>query len=225
MSEPDGSASRPESAAPKSRSRDRRGFLSLSSLAMAGGLVGGYGVFAGLAGRFLYPARSEGRAWVFVTDLARLRVGDAIVFRTPAGAPVNIARRTRNGDVSDFLALSSTCPHLGCQVHWEGHNDRFFCPCHNGVFTPEGEAIGGPPGEAGTDLPRYPLKVEGNLLYIEVPTATLAAGDPASGGPAAGAEDRPRTERPAAESDLMHARGASRAGHDPCLFRRPGEHA
>jgi Rieske Fe-S protein len=89
---------------------------------------------------------------------------------------VIITRQGEGGEVSDFIALSSTCPHLGCRVHWESPNQRFFCPCHNGTFDPQGRATGGPPKAAGQDLPRYPLKIERGLLYIEVPTRTLSVG-------------------------------------------------
>jgi Rieske Fe-S protein len=86
---------------------------------------------------------------------------------------VVISRIDSNGDESDFVALSSVCPHLGCQVHWEGQNNRFFCPCHNGAFDPQGNAIAGPPKEAHQALARYPLKVENGLLFIQVKTQAL----------------------------------------------------
>ena len=59
-------------------------------------------------------------------------------------------------------------------MHWEAHNNRFFCPCHNGAFDPAGKATAGPPADAGQSLLRYPVKVEAGLLYILVPTRTLA---------------------------------------------------
>ncbi|MBI3273076.1 MAG: Rieske 2Fe-2S domain-containing protein [Planctomycetes bacterium] len=164
----------PERAAPAAV--DRRGFLtSAAGLAMAGGLAAGYGTFAAMAGRFLYPPHPTARGWLFVSDAASLKVGDSVVYRTPAGAPVVVARMAATGGVNDFLALSSTCPHLGCQVHWEAQNNRFFCPCHNGVFDPTGKATAGPPAEAGQSLPRYPLKVDRGLLYIEVPLEKVGA--------------------------------------------------
>ena len=46
---------------------DRRGFLAAASTAaMSAGLAGGYGAFALIAGRFLYPARDPDRSWQFV---------------------------------------------------------------------------------------------------------------------------------------------------------------
>ena len=82
----------------------------------------------------------------------------------------------RSGDATtseDFLALSSVCPHLGCRVHWEGPQDRFFCPCHNGAFDRLGNPIAGPPKAANQPLMRFPLKVEAGLLYLEAPTVAL----------------------------------------------------
>lgn len=155
----------------------RRGVLrGVSSAAMLGGLAAGYGAFGAIAVRYLYPARSQQTAWLYVTDVGHLKAGESLVFRTPSGARAAIARQNESGAASDFIALSSTCPHLGCQVHWEAAGNRFFCPCHNGAFDPSGKAIAGPPADAKQSLPRYPLKVEGALLFIEVPVEDIALG-------------------------------------------------
>lgn len=136
---------------------------------MVGGLAAGYGTCAGYAARFLYPARPTAKVWLFVADLASFAVGASRTYRAPSGQPIVIARRAEAGTADDFLALSSVCPHLGCQVSWEPAHPRFFCPCHNGVFDPTGRATEGPPAKAGQSLARYPVKVESGLLYIEVP--------------------------------------------------------
>jgi cytochrome b6-f complex iron-sulfur subunit len=184
---------------------DRRDFLaSAATLAMAAGLCAGYGAAAVIAGRYLYPAKPRALEWVFLATLAELRPGAALVFRAPTGERITVARRGPGRAPEDFVALSSTCPHLGCQVHWEPQNTRFFCPCHNGVFDPSGRATGGPPAEAGQSLPRYALEVRGELLYIQVPTESLAS---------------PSGERVAALSiEVTPERGAP--GHDPCLSAR-----
>lgn len=149
---------------------DRRSFLSTTaSVGMACGLVAGYGTFAGMACRYLYPSKPTVKSWLFVAQIDHVALGDSIDYKTSAGASVAIARQGNKGSVEDFVALSSTCPHLGCQVHWEKQNNRFFCPCHNGVFDPSGIALSGPPAEAGQSLPRYPLKIENGMLFIEVP--------------------------------------------------------
>jgi nitrite reductase/ring-hydroxylating ferredoxin subunit len=170
---------------------------------MSAGLLGGYGLFAFIAGRFLYPARPQRRQWMFVAQVARLAVGESLLYRAPSGETVNIARQARQGSADDFIALSSTCPHLGCQVHWEAHNNRFFCPCHNGVFDAAGSGIAGPPGDAGLTLPRYPLKIDQGLLYIEVPVESLTAA--------------------ASRGEVIEKiEGIHGPGHDPCLARPTG---
>lgn len=121
-----------------------------------------------MAGRFLYPSQGRQFAWVFVAEESRLKQGDVLHFRIPTGQTVAITRRSGQGG-DEFLALSSTCPHLGCQVHWEAQHNRFFCPCHNGTFDPSGTATAGPPAEAKQSLPRYAIRVDNGLLFIEVP--------------------------------------------------------
>ena len=139
---------------------------------MATGLAAGYGTFFAMAGRYFFPSGSN-KAWMFVTEVDGVAPGASIPFESPTGVRVAITRRSEveaeTTSEKSFLALSSVCPHLGCRVHWEAHNERFFCPCHNGVFDPNGKATGGPPAADGQDLPRYPLKVVDGALYIEMP--------------------------------------------------------
>jgi Rieske Fe-S protein len=71
--------------------------------------------------------------------------------------------------------LSSVCPHLGCQVFWEAAKDRFFCPCHNGVFDASGKATAGPPAEANQTLTQYPTKILNDALYVMAPLKTVTA--------------------------------------------------
>jgi nitrite reductase/ring-hydroxylating ferredoxin subunit len=187
---------------PESDNADRREFLrNVSSVAMGAGLIGGYGAFGLIAGRYLYPATVGEVMWQFVAEVAGIEVGEAVRYRGPAGESINITRRSRNGDADDFIALSSTCPHLGCQVRWEAQNNRFFCPCHSGVFDPTGKATGGPPGEAGQSLPRYALKVDRGMLHIAVPPPRFSAASQTGG---------------VVQSDDC----ISGPGHDPCLAGR-----
>ena len=110
----------------------------------------------------------------FLTTVATLKPGESLTYRAPSGERITVTRRRDSADGTAFAALSSTCPHLGCQVHWEPQNQRFFCPCHNGAFDADGTATQGPPADAGQSLVAYPLKVEGGLLYLEVPVETLS---------------------------------------------------
>ncbi len=169
------------------------------NLGMMGALVAAYGTLAAYIARYLYPATPRPRAWLYVAEANSINAGEAVVFRTPTGEPVNVTRQGEGDDA--IVALSSTCPHLGCQVHWESQNDRFFCPCHNGVFDPSGVATEGPPAEAGQSLLQYPIKVEGGLLYIELPTDVIAMGPG-------------RIE----EATTAYACCPPGPGHDPCLY-------
>ena len=92
-------------------------FTRANSLLMAAGLAAGYGMFAYMAGKFLYPLKSKTRAWMFVCEVSALDKGQSIKFQTPTGEKINVTRIGRTDSVASFIALSSTCPHLGCQVH------------------------------------------------------------------------------------------------------------
>ena len=152
----------------------RRSFLQRSSfVVMATGVAAGYGTLAAFAGRFLYPSNQKPTNWQFVAVLNDLVVGQSLVYQTPSGAKVVVARQQEQDSADSFIALSSVCPHLGCSVHWEAQNSRFFCPCHNGAFDPSGKATEGPPAAANQSLARFPLKVENGLLYIAVSSETL----------------------------------------------------
>lgn len=195
---------------------ERRTLLTrLSTIAMFGGLAAGYGGLAAMAGRYVYPARPREQRWLYVARIAQLRPGDSLVYRTPLGETVAVARQGAGEGASDFVALSSVCPHLGCQVHWQPQHARFFCPCHNGVFSPTGTPVSGPPAEANTPLPQYPLRVEQGLLYIQVPTEGLA-----QRGEVLELRDGSGPEPRVARSGRIDA-----PGHDPCLApeNRPWE--
>lgn len=163
---------------PPGEQLDRRGFVHAGSqAAMAIGLCGGYGTFAALAGRYLYLKRDDNE-WLFVSDAKSITVGAALEFVSPTGVQVAVTRVHPLGDgesdgAGNFLALSSVCPHLGCRVHWEPQNDRFFCPCHNGVFDPSGAPVSGPPAAANQSLSAYELQVVDGALYIRMPGAVL----------------------------------------------------
>ncbi len=159
----------------------RRDFLTTAStVAMAGGLIAGYGPLAAMAGRYLYPAKDHNDAWQYVAIVDEITREESLIYQSPSGARVVIARQGDGNTAGDFVALSNVCPHLGCSVHWEPQNARFFCPCHNGAFDATGKATLGPPAQANQSLKQFPLQVVGNQLYILAPLVSIVEAEPRS---------------------------------------------
>ncbi len=68
----------------------------------------------------------------------------------------------------EYHAYSAVCPHLGCIVRWNEEQppeERIFCNCHNGAFSPTtGEVTAGPPPRA---LDIYEITVDGEDIYLD----------------------------------------------------------
>lgn len=62
-----------------------------------------------------------------------------------------------------FAAVSSICTHRGCTVDLGGPG--LACPCHGSQYDREGRVMRGPANRA---LTRYPVRVSGDQLIIEV---------------------------------------------------------
>jgi len=142
----------------------RRGMLA--SLAMGAGLVAAYGVL-GLQGlAFLLPKRLRPKTrLLYAGRIDDYEIDGVKTLYDLEGTPV-LVKRSKEG----FTAFDSTCPHLGCKVHWEPDNDRFFCPCHNGEFHADGVAYAGPPGDAGQSLTTMNVEADPavGVVYLEV---------------------------------------------------------
>ena len=139
----------------------RRDFLA--NLAMGAGLVASHLFAAGLAVRYLYPARRVRRQRLFVGLKSGIPPGAALPFKTPKGQTINIVRGSHG-----FVALSDVCPHLGCRVHWDSIKGEFICPCHNGHFDAGGKPISGPPADMGAALPEYKVIEDGDIVFLDL---------------------------------------------------------
>ena len=70
---------------------------------------------------------------------------------------------TKGAD-GQLRVLSSICPHLGCSITWNDTKTQFVCPCHIGVFAPDGALVSGPPPRAMDELE---TKVEDGRLKAQ----------------------------------------------------------
>lgn len=141
----------------------------LATVLMGAGLAASYGTLAAQALMFLLPKRLKPRTrLLFAGQIDRYQIGSVQSFYDLQGNQILVKRGAKG-----FEAFSSTCPHLGCHVHWEAEGQRFFCPCHRGVFNADGVATSGPPADAGQSLSRVPLQVNeaSGVVYIEVKDA------------------------------------------------------
>ncbi|MBI4124589.1 MAG: ubiquinol-cytochrome c reductase iron-sulfur subunit [Deltaproteobacteria bacterium] len=148
---------------------DRRDFLHLSTSGL--GLLIGASLFAPAAAYFLSPAwKKKPEDWIFLGDIHKI----------PVDRPtkVEFVQRHKDGwttieekksawviskDGKAFTVFDPRCTHLGCPYRWDEGRGEFLCPCHNAVFSKEGEVLSGPPPRP---LDRYAVKVEAGKLWV-----------------------------------------------------------
>jgi cytochrome b6-f complex iron-sulfur subunit len=119
---------------------------------------------------YLYPASKSTR--------------DDGVFRDADGKPVSAGDIPPGGAIvgrlgrrpalvlnraGELVALSAVCTHLGCIVAWDAEKHLILCPCHGGVFAPDGRNIAGPPPRP---LPHIAIVVENGNIITSATTST-----------------------------------------------------
>jgi len=145
------------------KSVSRYGFFR--NIFMMGGLFASYGTLALLILKYLAPrTKKEHETKMFVGLTTNLKSGSSISFETPEGESYILTGR-EDGSGVKYIAFSNGCPHLGCKVIWNNAENKFHCPCHNGIFNDEGVAISGPPSKAGQRLKKCAIKVEDKAIY------------------------------------------------------------
>jgi nitrite reductase/ring-hydroxylating ferredoxin subunit len=141
--------------------------VAAAPVVLAGGMVVANGV------RFLNPRTPTRERELFVAFADRVPEAGTLDVVLPDGRRVQVRRAD-----GEFAGFSNVCPHLGCRVAWQPAKDGetdprkekgyFRCPCHEGLFTPDGKAFSGPPSEAGQSLTRVPRIVRGGALYVQI---------------------------------------------------------
>ena len=76
-------------------------------------------------------------------------------------------------DDGGMLALWHRCTHLGCTVPWNENEGQFHCPCHNSIFTPNGEVVSGP---APSPLDLFPIEIVNGEVIVDTGTPIQRSG-------------------------------------------------
>ncbi len=135
----------------------RRGFLLTAAMVLS--LVASYGTAAIYGVRFLFPRRrTTVPQRIYITSTEELRRDVVRTFQDLSGHDVLLVETP-----AGYRALSTTCTHLGCHVHWEPEHPRFYCPCHDAVFDVDGNVVSGPPPRP---LARYDVEEESGAIYV-----------------------------------------------------------
>jgi len=87
-----------------------------------------------------------------------LRVGDARFIRHGT-EPFFVVRATD----TQVLALSAICTHLRCVLEWDESSNSILCPCHDGAFDRNGNALSGPPTRP---LRQYRAEVRADEIIV-----------------------------------------------------------
>ncbi len=133
---------------------DRRTFLTRLTLAASGAIAALVGV--PIIGYLFAPLfRSEPSDYVSVGKLSDFTLGQTtrVRFKDPSSlawagqtAETGLWVRQRSPAGEDmFQVFNVNCTHLGCPVDWRAEAKIFLCPCHGGVYYPDGRVAGGPP--------------------------------------------------------------------------------
>ena len=128
----------------------RRGFLGMA------------GCFASLLLALGLPASAT------VTWADGIAAGDERQYPVPPADGVTIDRTAQviivrlNGKM---FALALACPHQNAAVKWLPDDHRFQCTRHDSKYRPDGTYIG---GRATRNLDRYPVRKDGDSLYVDV---------------------------------------------------------
>ena len=160
MSEERGrSPSRPETPEGAQRLPRRRALRLLGGV--LGAAVGLGGSISGCGGGEERSGAGADRVPDSVSvPLERLAGGERVRV-TVGGEPVEVRR-----DGERIIARSLLCTHFGCVVAWNAEQQRYVCPCHDGIYAPDGRVVGGPPSRP---LPELPVERVDGAVIVHAP--------------------------------------------------------
>ena len=149
---------------------NRRDFMKTAIITIGGIIGGAIGLPA--IPYIVGPALKQGvENWIRLGAISKVELNTPTLFKTnietqtgwiSSEEEFSVYVLTENGQ--DFTVMSNVCTHLGCRVRWIPDQGKFFCPCHNGIFSKDGNVLGGPPPRP---LDRFESKVEDGVLYAK----------------------------------------------------------
>lgn len=146
----------------------RRGYLRILGILSGGLALGNVAVAAGAFRRRTAGAREE---LVIVEDAASVPIGGSVRFTYPTERDPAVLVRL---DDDVFVAYSTICTHLACEVIHRDDEGDLYCPCHDGHFAvADGAPTAGPPVRP---LPGIELEARDGAI-LAVGEAPLEDGD------------------------------------------------
>jgi Rieske Fe-S protein len=154
---------------PENQGPTRRSFYMGAMCAIWGVIAGCLGGPA--LGYLLLPGKArKDESWIEVGDITSLTPNQPVemVFRRNRvdGWKVISEKVTAwvvKNPAGSVCAFGPQCTHLGCAHHWDETKTQFVCPCHNSLFSIEGQVTYGP---APRPLDRYETKMDGSKLLL-----------------------------------------------------------
>ena len=154
----------------KEKKINRSDFMK-ATIAGIGGLIGFAYVLPAVAYVIGPAAKQEAGDWIQLGSVNKIALNTPTLFKTVVETQTGWIKTeeevsayvlTENGQ--DFVVMSNVCTHLGCRIRWIEEQGEFFCPCHNGAFSKDGNVTGGPPPRP---LDRFENKIEAGILFVK----------------------------------------------------------
>jgi len=118
----------------------------------------------------VFRHRPDEENWQVIGEAASFPVGDVVRTTVPTKLDSPLARLGkavfvwRNAE-DEFTVYSPSCTDLGCPITWDSGSQWFYCPCHGGIFSKEGEPKAGPPKDP---LHRYEVRIRNGQVEIDL---------------------------------------------------------
>jgi menaquinol-cytochrome c reductase iron-sulfur subunit len=140
------------------------------------GILGIPAVITSLSPTIKYTGKEK---WTALGKFERFPIGDIVPVKVRPRLERDFMALTLPKDVfvwrkdlDEVVIYSRSCTDLGCPVNFDVGSECFFCPCHGGIFSKEGEVMAGPPK---SPLHRYSYRILDGFLEIDLASIPIVA--------------------------------------------------